>query len=65
MRKSGLASLAIYYHDFREDQKKDLRGLRYSSFVISPISIMISFLLSIRHTAMVHKIPATMTSSSA
>ena len=27
MRKSGLASLAIYYHDFREDQKKDLRGL--------------------------------------
>ncbi len=27
MRKSGLASLAIYYYDFREDQKKDLRGL--------------------------------------
>ena len=27
MRKSGLASLAFYYHDFREDQKKDLRGL--------------------------------------
>jgi hypothetical protein len=27
LRKSGLASLAIYYHDFREDQKKDLRGL--------------------------------------
>jgi len=27
MWKSGLASLAIYYHDFREDQKKDLRGL--------------------------------------
>jgi hypothetical protein len=27
MRKSGLASLAIYYCDFREDQKKDLRGL--------------------------------------
>jgi len=27
MRKSGLASLAFYYHDFREDQKKGLRGL--------------------------------------
>jgi len=27
MRKSGLASLAIFYYDFREDQKKDLRGL--------------------------------------
>ena len=27
MQKSGLASLAIFYHDFREDQKKDLRGL--------------------------------------
>jgi len=27
MRKSGLASLAIYYYDFREDEKKDLRGL--------------------------------------
>jgi NACHT domain len=27
MRKSGLASLAFYYHDFREDQKRDLRGL--------------------------------------
>ena len=27
MRKSGLASLAIFYHDFREEQKKDLRGL--------------------------------------
>ena len=27
MRKSGLASLAFYYHDFRENQKKDLRGL--------------------------------------
>src|SRR5579863_744934 len=26
MRKSGLASLAMYYYDFREDQKKDLRG---------------------------------------
>jgi hypothetical protein len=27
MRKSGLASLAIYYYDFREDKKKDFRGL--------------------------------------
>ena len=27
MRKSGLASLAMYYCDFREDKKKDLRGL--------------------------------------
>ena len=27
MRKAGLASLAMYYCDFREDQKKDLRGL--------------------------------------
>ena len=25
--KSGLASLAIFYYDFREDQKKDLHGL--------------------------------------
>ena len=27
MRKSGLASLAFYYYDFREDQKRHLRGL--------------------------------------
>jgi NACHT domain len=27
MCKSGLASLAIFFYDFREDQKKDLRGL--------------------------------------
>jgi len=27
MRKSGLASLAFYYHDFREDQKQDRHGL--------------------------------------
>ena len=33
MRKSGLASLAIYYYDFREDQKKDLRGLLSSILV--------------------------------
>jgi hypothetical protein len=27
MRESGHALLAMYYYDFREDQKKDLRGL--------------------------------------
>jgi len=27
MRKCGLASLAFFYHDFREDQKRNLRGL--------------------------------------
>jgi hypothetical protein len=27
MRKSGLASLAMFYYDFKEDEKKDLRGL--------------------------------------
>jgi hypothetical protein len=27
MRKCGLAFLAIFYHDFREEQKRDLRGL--------------------------------------
>jgi hypothetical protein len=33
MQKSGLASLAFYYHDFREDKKKDLRGLLSSVLV--------------------------------
>ena len=33
MCKSGLASLAIYYYDFREDQKRDLRGLLSSLLV--------------------------------
>jgi hypothetical protein len=33
MQKSGLASLAIYYYDFREDQKKDLRVLLSSVLV--------------------------------
>ena len=34
LRKSGLAaSLAIFYYDFREDQKKDLRGLLSSILV--------------------------------
>jgi hypothetical protein len=27
MSKRGLASLAFFYHDFKEDRKKDLRGL--------------------------------------
>jgi len=33
LRKSGLASLAMFYHDFREDQKKDRRGLLSSMLV--------------------------------
>jgi hypothetical protein len=33
MRKSGLASLAIFYYDFREDQKRDRRGLLSSMLV--------------------------------
>ena len=33
MRKAGLASLAMFYCDFREDQKKDLRGLLSSLLV--------------------------------
>ena len=33
MRKSGLASLAFYYCDFREDRKKDRRGLLASMLV--------------------------------
>jgi len=33
MRKSGLASLAFFYHDFRDDQKKERRGLLSSLLV--------------------------------
>ena len=33
MQKLGLASLAFFYCDFREDQKKDLRGLLSSLLV--------------------------------
>jgi hypothetical protein len=33
MRKAGLASLAFFYCDFREGQKKDLRGLLSSLLV--------------------------------
>ena len=31
IRKAGRASLVMYYYDFREDQKKDLRGLLSSA----------------------------------
>jgi hypothetical protein len=33
MQNSGLASLAFFYHDSNEDQKKDLRGLLSSVLV--------------------------------
>jgi hypothetical protein len=33
IRKSGLASLALFYYDFREDQKRDRRGLLASVLV--------------------------------
>jgi hypothetical protein len=33
MQKSGLASLAIFYHDSKEDQKRDLQGLLSSVLV--------------------------------
>jgi hypothetical protein len=33
MRKSGLASLAMFYHDFRDDRKQDHRGLLSSVLV--------------------------------
>jgi len=33
MQKSGLASLSIFYYDFKEDEKKDLRGLLSSVLV--------------------------------
>jgi hypothetical protein len=33
MRKAGLASLAFFYCDFREDRKKELRGLLLSFLV--------------------------------
>ena len=33
MRKAGLASLAFFYCDFREDQKKGLRGLLLSLLI--------------------------------
>jgi hypothetical protein len=33
LRKSGLASLAFFYHDFRDEQKKDRHGLLSSLLV--------------------------------
>jgi hypothetical protein len=33
MQKSGLASLAMYFYDFREEKKKDLRGFVSSVLV--------------------------------
>ena len=33
MRKSGLATLAVFYYDFRDEKKKDLRGLVSSVLV--------------------------------
>ena len=33
MQKAGLASLAFFYYDFREDKKKDLRGVLSSLLV--------------------------------
>jgi hypothetical protein len=33
MQKSGLASLTSFYHDSKEDQKRDLRGLLSSVLV--------------------------------
>jgi hypothetical protein len=33
MQKAGLASLGFFYFDFREDQKKDLRGMLSSLLV--------------------------------
>jgi hypothetical protein len=55
MHKSGLASLAIYYYDFREDEKKDLRGLLSSMLFqlcdqsISYYEIMSTFYSAHRH----------------
>ena len=33
MQKSGLASLTMYFYDFRDDEKKDLRGMLSSVLV--------------------------------
>ena len=33
MRKSGLASLGFFYHDFRDDQKRNCRGLLSSLLI--------------------------------
>ena len=47
MRKSGLASLAFFYFDFREDEKRNLRGLLSSVLVqLCPQSDFYSQILS-------------------
>jgi hypothetical protein len=47
LQKSGLASLAFFYCDFRDDQKKDLRGLLASLLVqLGDQSIAYSTILS-------------------
>jgi len=57
MRKSGVASLAIFYHDFREDQKKNIRGLLSSVLFQlchqsnSYYDILSTFYLAHRHGA--------------
>jgi len=67
MRKSGRASLTMYYYDFRVQQKKDLCGLLSSVlFQLGDQSDSYYNILStsIQHTAMVQNPPPTMTSSS-
>jgi hypothetical protein len=47
LQKSGLASLAFFYCDFRDDQKKDLRGLLVSLLVqLGDQSVAYSTILS-------------------
>jgi hypothetical protein len=63
MRKAGLASLAFFYCDFREDQKKDLRGLLSSLLVQlchQSDSYCDIFPSSTQNMPMVRVIPATM-----
>ena len=62
MQKSGLALLAMYYYDFREKEKKYLRGLLSSilcQLYNQPIPITLSFPRFIRHPTMVLEVPAT------
>jgi len=59
IRKSGLASLAISYYDFREEQKKDLRGLLTSVLLVVELAhTLTSSPNSTRSTKMIHKTPA-------
>jgi hypothetical protein len=55
MQKSGLASLAIFYYDFKEDEKKDVRAL----LSIIRMLIVAFFPNCPRNTKMVLKVPAT------